>query len=63
MSDIINLKRARKAKARAEADAKAEANRVAHGLSKADKKLSKARIDDRNRKLDGHKLRPADKAD
>ncbi len=55
MSDIVNLKRARKAKERAEAEAKAQANRVAHGRTKTEKKLTKAEQQAAQRKLDGHK--------
>ncbi|MBY0566327.1 MAG: DUF4169 family protein [Hyphomonadaceae bacterium] len=55
MTDIVNLKRARKAKERAEAEAKAQANRIAHGRTKTEKKLSKAEQEAAQRKLDGHK--------
>lgn len=55
MTDIVNLKRARKAKERAEAEAKAQANRIAHGRTKTEKKLSKAEQEAARRKLDGHK--------
>lgn len=53
--NVVNLKRVRKAKARAEAEASAEANRVAHGRTKAEKKLTKAEKEAAARKLDGHK--------
>ena len=43
MAEIVNLRRARKAKARAEKDKTAEANRVAHGAPKTVKELAKAR--------------------
>ena len=55
MTDIVNLKRVRKAKARSEAEAKAEANRIAHGRTKTEKKLTKAEQEAAARKLDGHK--------
>lgn len=55
MTDIVNLKRARKAKERAEAEAKAQANRVAHGRTKTEKKLTQAEQEAARRKLDGHK--------
>ncbi len=51
----MNLKRARKARARSEAEAKAEANRIAHGRTKTEKKLTKAEQEAVARKLDGHK--------
>jgi hypothetical protein len=55
MSEIINLRRARKDKARAEADAKAAANRATHGRTKIDKSISKARAEKAEKLLDGHK--------
>jgi hypothetical protein len=55
MAEIINLKRARKAKARAAAEAEAAANRATHGRSKAERKLTQAEQRAAKRKLDGHK--------
>jgi len=55
MADIVNLKRARKAKARAEAAAQADANRISHGRTKVERKLAKAEADAATKKLDGHK--------
>lgn len=55
MGDIVNLRRARKAKARATAEAGAAVNRVAHGRTKAERKLARAEKDAADRKLDGHK--------
>lgn len=55
MSDVVNLKSARKAKARAEAEAKAQANRVTFGRTKAEKKSTQAEREAADRKLDGHK--------
>ncbi len=60
MADIVNLRQARKRKARAEKDAQAEANRVAFGRTKEDKRLSKARQDLEARRLEGHRLGPKD---
>jgi hypothetical protein len=56
MTEIINLKRARKAKARAEKDKAAEANRVAHGTPKALRKLEEARKNQVAERLSGHEL-------
>lgn len=56
MAEIINLKRARKAKARTEKDKAAEANRVAHGTPKALRNLGQARKDKAEKGLSGHKL-------
>lgn len=54
MAELINLNRARKAKAREADKAKAAENRVRFGLTKAEKTatdLERVRAD---RKLDGH---------
>jgi len=56
MSDIINLRRARKNKDRAAKAAKADANRVAHGIAKPARDLAKARRDKDARVADAHKL-------
>ena len=55
VADVINLRRARKAKARDAADAQAQANRIAHGRNKTEKKTTKAENDAATRRLDGHK--------
>ena len=55
MSDVVNLRLARKAKARAGAVAKASANRAAFGRTKAEKSADQAaRVRDQ-RTLDGKK--------
>jgi hypothetical protein len=53
MAEIVNLNRARKARAEAEAEAKAVANRVKHGRSKARKQADRAAEERRQRLLDG----------
>jgi len=55
MADVVNLRRARKAKARAEAEGKAQENRVTFGRTKTEKKLSQAEKDAARRKHEGHK--------
>jgi hypothetical protein len=55
MVEIINLRRARKAKARAQAGEQAAANRVAFGRSKAEKEASKAVQSLEAQRLDGHR--------
>jgi hypothetical protein len=56
MSEIVNLRQAKKRRARAEKDAKAAANRVAFGRTKAERqKTSAERVKDK-RDLDGKKL-------
>jgi hypothetical protein len=57
-AELINLRRARKAKARAEKDKTAETNRVAHGIAKPAKKLAGAKTRKAERDLAGHKLEP-----
>ena len=56
MAEIVNLRRARKAKGRAEKDKTAQANRVAHGTPKAVRKLETARKEQAAERLGGHKL-------
>ena len=55
MAEIVNLRRARKAKDRAEKNKAADANRVAHGTPKTLRELNKARTDKAQRDLDAHK--------
>jgi hypothetical protein len=54
-AEIVNLNRARKAKARDEKAKKAEENRVQHGTPKHLKELGKARKNKAQRDLDAHK--------
>ncbi len=56
MSDIINLRRARKAKQRQEAADKAAQNRALHGESKASRKKREAESTRQARHLDQSKL-------
>ena len=56
MAEIVNLSRARKAKAKAEKGKMAEANRVKHGTPKHLRNLTEARKDRANQSLSGHKL-------
>ena len=55
MAELINLRRARKAKAKAEKDKAADTNRIAHGTPKDLRDLAKARKDKAARDLDAHK--------
>ena len=50
MSNLINLNKARKARAKTRKRAEADENAVRHGRTKAQKTLDKA-----NRHLDGHR--------
>ncbi len=55
MSEIVNLNRARKAKARAKSQSEAAQNRIAFGLSKAEKNAALATRAKCDANLDGHK--------
>ena len=56
MAEIVNFKRAKKARARAQADEKAAANRVTFGTPKAQRDLAKARREKDAGKIDAHKI-------
>ena len=56
MAEIVNLNRARKAKAKADKEKTAEANRVLHGTPKALRNLAKPRADKADQALSGHRL-------
>ncbi len=58
MSDVVNLRLARKAKTRAEAATHAAANRAAYGRSKAEKQATVLDLDRRARALDGAQREP-----
>ena len=53
MAEIVNLNRARKAKARADAAARADANRAAFGRTRGEKQAADAETQRRERTLDG----------
>jgi hypothetical protein len=57
-ADIVNLRRARKAKARSEREKTAADNRVAFGLSKAERRLTKAEREREQRAIDAHRREP-----
>ena len=54
-AEIVNLRRARKAKDKAAKAKTADANRVTHGTPKSLRDLAKARADKDRRDLEGHK--------
>jgi uncharacterized protein DUF4169 len=56
VSEIVNLRRARKNKARAEKEREAEANRAKHGVAKPARDLAKARDAKAAHDLQKHKL-------
>lgn len=55
MGDVVNLRRARKAKARVDAATTAAANRVAFGRTKAEREAAAAEEARRHKALDGAK--------
>ena len=55
MAEIVNLRRAKKAKARAAKEGEAAANRAKFGTTKGTRDLAKARVDKAARDLAGHK--------
>jgi len=56
MAEIVNLNRARKAKAKGQKDKMAEANRIKHGTPKHLRNLTEARKNKADQALSGHKL-------
>jgi hypothetical protein len=56
VAEIVNLRRARKAKARDAKAAEADANRTKHGIAKPLRDLAKARAEKDKRATDAHKL-------
>ena len=56
MAEIVNLRRARKARTRAEKEREADANRARHGTPKAARDLAEARTEKALRDLDAKKL-------
>jgi hypothetical protein len=58
MGEIVNLRRAKKAKARAKAEDQAAANRLLHGTPKAVRDLTKARSEKARRDLEGGRIEP-----
>ena len=62
MTEVVNLNRARKQAKRKQDDLRAEQNRLLHGRTKAEKKLSQAQSDAARRRLDGHHIKQGDDA-
>ena len=56
MAELINLRRARKARERTEKEKTADANRVAHGTPKHLRKLSEAQKNQAEQRLAGRRL-------
>jgi hypothetical protein len=60
MTEVINLRAARKRTERAKEQQRAEQNRRAHGRTKAERSLHKAQAEQSDRRLDAHLLKPRD---
>jgi hypothetical protein len=60
MADIVNLRRARKARVKAEKEKAAETNRVLHGTPKILRNLAKSQKDKADKALSGHSLEKGD---
>ena len=56
MAEIVNLRRARKAKAKAEKEKTAQANRLTHGTPKAVRDLAKAKTELAAKRLEEGRL-------
>jgi hypothetical protein len=56
MSNVVNLRQARKVKARHEKEVVAEANRAKHGIAKSAHTKAKMMAVHSDRHLEGHKL-------
>jgi hypothetical protein len=56
MNEIVNLRRARKAKARYQAEEAAASNRARFGTPKPTRDLTKARLEKAAQTLDSHQL-------
>ncbi len=55
MSEVINFKQKRKAKARSDKEKTAAENRVKYGRTKAEKSAEKLRSEMAKKKIEGHK--------
>ena len=60
MAEVINLRRARKARERADEERRAAENRVRYGRPKAEKRLKDARAEKERRDLEGKRRDPGD---
>jgi hypothetical protein len=56
MSNVVNLRQARKQKARHQKEVVAEANRTKHGIAKSAHAKAKAIATHDDKRLEGHKL-------
>lgn len=61
MGEVLNLRRARKARERSEKAQAAEANRIAFGRTKAERRASEAQNELERARLEAHCLEPVPK--
>jgi Domain of unknown function (DUF4169) len=61
MSNVVNLRTARKQAKRLKAEQKAAANRLAHGRTKADRTATQSRNDKAQLSLDLHRVETGDR--
>jgi hypothetical protein len=59
-AEIINLRRARKAKARVEAQASSAENRAKHGVSKVEREKTKRTKSQERSRLEAHRIGDSD---
>jgi len=59
MAEIINLKKQRKARDRAQDTAEAAANRVRHGMTKAEREQVRQQAEQQRQRLDALRLDPS----
>ena len=60
MAEIVNLRNARKRAMRRQRDDSAASNRLAHGVSKAERSRTEAQVDKARRNLDLHRIETGD---
>lgn len=61
MADVVNLRTVRKQVARQKRELQAEANRLAHGISTAERARAQTERDKAARDIDGHKRESGDR--
>ncbi|HEY5239368.1 MAG TPA: DUF4169 family protein [Rhizomicrobium sp.] len=61
MAEIVNLRRARKAKSRVAKETDAANNRAQHGVAKKVRALQKAKAEKSKQLIDAHRLNKCDK--
>ena len=60
MVELVNLRTARKQAKRRQSEQRADANRLAHGQPKHERKLNDAQQAKADRELDRHRIEPGD---